>query len=129
DSASPLLPLVQGLIGSDIAYIGFAQPLSVLAGADNWKPGIADAGWYFAIQERPGHTRFGLDATAPSAPATWSDLSWQDPKLAGLTYLDPRTQPALQASPHWGASAATMAVITERLAVRIAFHVRELMTP
>ena len=127
---APLLPLVRGLITPELAYVGFAKPLAELEGDPAWKAGAtSDPGWYFAIQERPTHTRFGLDAPRPpesDATPSWQDLTWGD--FAQVPYLASTTAPARTfAGATWGASSAQTAKIVERLAVRVAFHVRELL--
>jgi len=123
-----LFPLFQGTAAPDTAYIGFAKSLAELAGADNWKPNSgADPGWYFTIQERPGHTRFGLDAApSPGTPA-WDNLAWSH--VHAEPYVDLSTPPtyAVTTPPKWGATAAGTAAIFERPAVRVSLHVRELM--
>ena len=122
----PLLPTVQGLATPELAYIGFQRPLATLAGAANWTVGSSvPIGWYFAIQERPLHTRFGLDA-ALHAHTTWADLSWDE--VLAKPYVALGTAPVgYPPKPAWRASAASMAAITERPAVRIAFHVQEML--
>ncbi len=126
-TVAPLFPMFQGMATPDLAYVGFGRSLEDLVGDPDWEPGrTTDPGWYFAIQERPGHTRFGLDATRPSPPSgEWTDLSWLDlPADARFPDLD--TPPSgFLTSPEWGATATGMAAITERPAVRAAFHVNE----
>lgn len=130
---APLMPLVRGLITPELAYVGFAKPLAELQGAPTWKAGSdLDPGWYFAIQERPTHTRFGLDAPRPpgadasDTTPSWQDLTWADFADPTATYLSKAAPTRTFAGPSWGTSSAQIATIVERLAVRVAFHVQEL---
>ncbi len=125
-----LLPLFRGLAAPDLAYVGVAKSLDELAGAPDWKPGSsADPGWYLTIQERPGHIRFGLDAEPRTGTPTWTNLSWDEVTDPGNPYvrLGHPPQRHYPATPAWRKSAASMAAITERPAVRIAIHVQELL--
>jgi hypothetical protein len=129
-NAVPLMPTVQGLATPELAYIGFARPLAALAGDPAWTPGSTlPIGWYFAIQERPMHTRFGLDATKHPTHATWPDLSWDEVSTHPYIGLGPDdiVPTGYPTTPAWRASSASMAAIVERPAVRIAFHVQELL--
>jgi hypothetical protein len=131
-SAAPLMPTVQGLATPELAYIGFQRPSAVLAGDPAWSSSLPSAppGFYFAIQERPTHTRFGLDVPTPGrAPGTmWPDLAWSDVTASPYISLDLAKAPhGFPAHPGWRASSAAMAAITERPAVRVAFHVQELL--
>jgi hypothetical protein len=127
-----VVPLFRGLAAPDVAYVGFAASLATLAGASDWKPGAtSDPGWYLTIQERPGHTRFGLDAVtqADTEPPEWVNLSWAE--VTANPYLRLGEAPARNypttPGPAWKQSAAAMAAIVERPAVRIAIHVQELL--
>jgi hypothetical protein len=112
-----LLPLFTGTCGADLAYAGFARPLAELRAGD---------GWYVTIQERPGSVRFGLDAEATGNTGTWANLSWADVEASPYLGLEPPRRP-FPATPRWAASAAHMAAITERPAVRVAIHLDELL--
>ncbi len=114
-----LLPMFRGLAAPDIAYVGFERSIAQLA---------QGLGSYLVIQERPGHIRFGLDAAKSEGTPAWTNLSWAE--VAGEHYIDlDGTRPRITSypsSPAWGASAANMAAITERPAVRVAIHLGEL---
>lgn len=122
----PLFPLIRGMCAPDTAYVGFARRLEDLAGVANWtSSGSGDPGWYFAIQERPGHIRFGLDAAKKPSPESWDDLSWGD--FEGNYARVSAPLPGFPFTPRWGSTAAATAAIAEKPAIRVAFHVQELL--
>ncbi len=112
-----ILPTFRGLAGPDILYVGFTQSLADLR---------TQLGSYFVIQERPGNTRFGLDAQATPGANTWVNLSWNDIREP-FTYLPlDRVPDGFPSQPSWGTSAAGMGAILERPAVRVSIHLDEL---
>lgn len=112
-----ILPVFRGLAGPDILYIGFTESLADLR---------TQLGTYLVIQQRPGHTRFGLDADPALGANTWVNLSWKHIPQPFM-YLSPGSGPTgFPSNPAWGFSAAAMAAILERPAVRVSIHLDEL---
>lgn len=141
-------PIFHGSLAPDIAFYGFALSYDDAIGAAT-APGVGDPGWFFALAERPGEPRFGLDEQAASAgaPREWSQLAWShlvgpsgDP--AALEYVDldtPNPDTRSIASPggaRWhadsglgpvGARGSDLAYITLQLPFRVAFHAADLL--
>ncbi|MGE0396448.1 MAG: hypothetical protein AB7T06_06995 [Kofleriaceae bacterium] len=112
-----ILPVFRGLAGPDILYVGFTQSLADLR---------TQLGAYLVIQQRPGHTRFGLDADPLPGANTWVNLSWKHIPEP-VTYLSLKNPPTgFPSNPAWGSSAGSMAAILERPAVRVSIHLDEL---
>jgi hypothetical protein len=82
--ANILLPVFLATLEPDIYLFGFDLDKEEAKGdsTDASKPG-----WFFALRERPGQIRFGLDDYTPTDPddppmpvndpANWNDLSWE----------------------------------------------------
>jgi hypothetical protein len=120
-----LYPIFRGNIGTDVTFFGFdiADPL----GSND--PTAAKPGWYFAIEEHPTETRFGLEPEKSStANPVWNDLSWEDVSLHG-SFLDPATPPAtpVREGVTWSENAAALAFILIRRPVRVAMHAQALL--
>ncbi|WP_371599925.1 hypothetical protein [Streptomyces sp. NBC_00564] len=60
-------PIFWGQVDPDVTFAGFELTRQDVEPAP---------GWYFVLAEQPTAPRFGLDAGASGALATWSDLTW-----------------------------------------------------
>ncbi len=123
-SAAPLFPLFTATLEPDIALYGFnLDPVAARGTAP-------DPGWFFVLKERPGQTRFGLDATQPAGFQTWDDLWWGQ-LTASADHVAVSANGALQPSTTspgvWGATAADMAAILFRSPVMFARHASDLL--
>jgi len=129
-------PLFRAKIDPDITLIGFALTVEEARGSSN--PDDNNPGWFFAIKERPGESRFGLDAAESPADDTatdWNDLSWghlvsTQREFDELNYIDletPLHNVADFDSMDWGANAADMAYILFQQPVFFAVHASEMI--
>jgi hypothetical protein len=132
DASVRLLPAFRHELPPDILLAGFAiSPAAIRAAPDPW---------YLVLVPPPGAPRFGLDiadANTPAVPAHARELAW--------SHMAPDSQPGAQvrfaiADPpllrgvrideaSWGASAATLAMLTYQNPVRVAIRAIELMPP
>ena len=142
--ANILLPVFLATLEPDIYLFGFDLDKEIAKGdsSDASKPG-----WFFALRERPGQIRFGLDDYTPTDPddpplpagdpANWNDLSWEHlvaNKEALNNYQADVTHPfaagtGSENSPLavWGKNAADMAYILYQNPVLFARHAQEML--
>ena len=138
------LPVFMAELDPDIYLFGFDLGVDEAKGdsSDSSKPG-----WFFALRERPGQIRFGLDDWTPANPddpdfptedpTNWNDLSWehlvnsadelqayQIDALHGFS-----SQSGTENSPLavWGKNAADMAYILYQNPVLFARHAQEML--
>jgi hypothetical protein len=137
-----VLPVFSGRIGMDCVFQGF--PLTAAdvmeSGPDRTSP------WSVVVQESLRHARFGCDDPPPDgaspALASWQDLNWAHPQLAGRGHLPVagplggRRLPASAdsaTSAVWGLNAASLAIAVQQPAFRVripvALWLRPLVTP
>jgi len=139
------LPVLTAELERDTHVWGFT--LTERAARGSTDPGRDEPGWFFALEQRPGAVRFGLDApdprfrgTAPERPRGWAELSWSHLAPAGAGPLPafarpdgPRWMleagslpgnggPGPQGEDAWGEDAAAMARITLQRPVRMLVH-------
>ena len=126
-----------GRIDRRTRFYGFDLPLPRVRGDDG------APGWFVAVEQAPGGTRFGLDAAAGdgsdlvTGATAWEDLTWghlvppggsladvgfavaRDP-LPARTHItgDPR---------HWGHNSAHQAAITYQRPFRVLIHASRLL--
>ena len=134
-------PLFKAKIEPDITFLGFDLTAEVAKGSP--VPAVNKPGWFFAIKERPGEPRFGLDEA--DAPATvtadeWDDLSWghlaatqsafdamTNINVAGALHhvqINPAKNPD---GVQWNRQSADMAHILYQAPVLIAVHADEML--
>ncbi|WP_221392469.1 hypothetical protein [Dyadobacter sp. NIV53] len=139
-----LLPVFMATLDPDIYLFGFDLDKDVAKGDshDATKPG-----WYFALRERPGQIRFGLDDWTPtdpddpafptSDPKNWNDLSWEHlvTQQSDLLNYQVDVSHAFDATSGsenlplavWGKNAADMAYILYQNPVLFARHAQEML--
>ena len=127
-------PIFRGTLEPDVTFVGFdLTPEEV----------VADAGWFFVLQQQPTEPRFGLDddpfgeGESGEIPKleTWNDLNWAHlapsaEKLKELSHVLVRSvqlAPSQSDKGSWGRNSAHMAYITKQLPVRVAIHATELI--
>jgi hypothetical protein len=71
-------PLYQAHPTDDIFFFGFDLTIDEVKGTGG------DPGWYFALQERPGEARFGLEVSPIASIETFDDVCWND-AMPGIT--------------------------------------------
>lgn len=129
DGTKIVRPLFRDFIDPDITFAGFPLTYDDVTATGPGK------GYWFVIAEHPGQPRFGLTdpdpaVTHPPLPS-WSELSWADlgPATASVTYVPSAPPPLVPpgTTRTWGASAADMAAITYRPAVRVALRASDLL--
>lgn len=130
-------PIFKAEIDPDIRFLGFELTKKIAKGNSN--PQVADPGWFFVLQERPGEPRFGLDnlsVESPDTPQKWDDVAWEH--LAEFDSLDfinlERNAPVAGAMTEtddqqffWGRNAADMAYILYQVPVMVAFHSADML--
>jgi hypothetical protein len=135
-------PVFKAKIDPDITLLGFELTAEEAKGSPNEED--AKPGWFFAIQERPGEPRYGLDDPEDGFGAlqpahNWNELSWghlaanQD-EFDALNLIDlshvlnsVNITDATDAVVHWGADSADMAYILLQVPVRIYVHASEML--
>lgn len=137
DGVAPPLeshPLFRGTLGADVTFVGFDLTREQM---------LADAGWFFVLQQQPTEPRFGLDDD-PFGPgesgvvpplATWDDLNWAHvagtaealTRLSHLPVTSTHLTPAQPVKGTWARNAAHMAFITKQPPVRVAIHAAGLL--
>ena len=127
-------PLFRGTLDADVTFVGFDLTRD---------KALADAGWFFVLQQQPTEPRFGLDddpfgpgesGTVPTLK-TWNDLNWGHiassaealNRLSHLRVTGTSLTPTQPVKGIWGRNAAHMAQITKQLPVRVAIHASELL--
>jgi hypothetical protein len=137
-------PVLAGRLERDTFFWGFE--LTEIEARGNTDPNAHRPGWFFVLEEKPGATRFGLDAPKAGlrgkAPNRWSNLSWSHLAPEGddplPTFVD-ATEPAWLADgveregnggkDAWGENAAAMARITLQRPVRMLVHADSMLPP
>jgi hypothetical protein len=114
------LPMFGGVLGADVAFVGFDLTDADLDSGD---------GWFFVLQEQPAEPRFGFDELLPGDPlpplATWSDATWEHTGTAPGGWLRIAGNPLAQAQvpgAHFVDDAAHLAAIALQKPVRVAVH-------
>jgi hypothetical protein len=73
-------PLYEAKVDPDIYFFGFDLDVTTAQGLTEGDPEDLDdrSGWFFMLEERPGHARFGLDIgeTEEDEIEVWNDLAW-----------------------------------------------------
>jgi hypothetical protein len=138
------MPLFEAKVEPDIYFIGFDLDAVEARGGDS---PADDPGWFFAIKERPGEPRFGMDDTTGAVPRmiTWNDLSWAregtasgaliklDHSLGLDTYnpaIDQENEPdPADAQAQWNPAtdAAELAYMLYRVPVLVAVHAHRML--
>jgi hypothetical protein len=90
-SGETIYPIFTAKLGTDVTLLGFDLSVNEALGK-NPEGDYINAGYFFALQERPGQLRFGLDETgAYSNMNSWNSLSW--PILFNPPVIDVGTFP------------------------------------
>ena len=120
-------PVFAGVLGSDIAFVGFE-----LTDADL----LAGDGWFFVLQEQPTEPRFGFDelraGAALPALGSWSDATWTHTGTPPGRYLHIGGNPLANKvvdGVQFVAHAGHFAAITLQKPMRVAVHARSMVQP
>ena len=122
-------PLFRGTLNPDVTFLGFDLTEHEV---------MADAGWFFVIQQQPTEPRFGMDAADFKEPlpplTTWNNLSWRhvvntEEELKALSHASVKTALPVSAIGDvvWGKNSSHQAYITLQRPVRIAIHARQMI--
>jgi hypothetical protein len=123
-------PAFTAKLGTDVTLVGFEMSKQEALG---WNGSNQfTAGYYFAMQERPGQLRFGLDEVLGLEFNSWDDLAWSqfDPLIEqlpiNLTIPPPPLEGQFGAS--WGKSSSDMATILTQLPVLFLVHSKDMIS-
>jgi hypothetical protein len=131
-----IFPAFTAKLGTDVTLVGFdITPNEALGKVEingEYEYTAANAGYYFAMQERPGQLRFGLDAlytgTQGSNATNWDALAWDylnNPAVLITNYTaDPVT---VTDGLEWGKCAADMAAILSQRPVLFLVHSKDMI--
>ena len=121
-------PVFSGVLGSDVAFVGFDLTDAELTQGD---------GWFFVLQEQPTEPRFGFDelprggsAGPASALASWSDATWEHTGTAPGDYLAIAGNPlagVVKNGARFVDHAAHLASITMQKPMRVAIHAKSML--
>jgi len=120
------LPAFAGVLGPDIAFVGFDLTDGELSQGD---------GWFFVLQEQPTEPRFGFDELGRSGDAlpalsSWSDATWEHTGTAPGGYLRITGSPLAGTElggVRFVAHAAHLATIALQKPFRVAVHARSMV--
>lgn len=118
------LPAFAGVLGDDIAFVGFNLTEVQLAEGE---------GWFFVLQEQPTEPRFGFDeALNGSLPVltSWSDATWEHVGTSGGDHLKIDGNPLVGTQfgdARFVDHAAHLASIALQKPFRVAVHARSLV--
>jgi hypothetical protein len=110
-----ITPTFNGTIDPDMAFFGF--PFTEATAT-------AGLGYYFILSEHPSEPRFGLATTVAGPGSTlqdWNDLTWSQVTVVNNHVSVAKPPTATGPGATWGADAASLAYITYRQPMRIAF--------
>jgi hypothetical protein len=118
-SGETIYPIFTAKLGTDVTLLGFDLSVNEALGT-NEQGDYINAGYFFALQERPGQLRFGLDEYSPSQSIiNWGDLSWnifEGEKILNcffdLSQEDLNLNQLEENIAEWGRSSCDMAKIT-----------------
>ena len=135
------VPVFMAELEPDIYLFGFDLDINEAKGdsTDSNKPG-----WFFAMRERPGQIRFGLDDWTPANPGdpqfpntdplNWNDLSWEhlsqdldNYHADALHTFSASTGSENHPLAVWGKNSADMAYILYQNPVLFARHAQEML--
>jgi hypothetical protein len=142
-SGETIYPIFTARLGTDVTLLGFdlsvnealgKSPVNAALGENaEWLYTADNAGYFFALQERPGQLRFGLDeeyfTSLTVRPSFWNQLSWDyigDPRVLLTAYsgfgtvINPEQMT-------WGESSAEMANILFRKQLLFLTHSNNLI--
>lgn len=118
-------PVFSGVLGSDIAFVGFDLTDVQLTEGD---------GWFFVLQEQPTEPRFGFDELARGAAvkplANWSDATWEHTTTKPGHYLRIKDNPLVNftlGGVRFVDHAAHLASITIQRPMRVAVHAKSML--
>jgi hypothetical protein len=143
-------PLYEAKVDPDIYFFGFDLTIDEAKGDSGEHPNDGP-GWFFALKERPGEPRFGLEIERSGALEIFDELTWDDvlPGVAAGQFLpatslssvilapppmpdnegkkpqhdeDVQVDAAAQSSARW-------AYLLYRAPVIVAIHADEMLTP
>jgi hypothetical protein len=122
-------PAFTAKLGTDVTLVGFEMSKQEALGWNGTNQ--FTAGYYFAMQERPGQLRFGADKAAGGAFTTWDNLSWDNFTATtqiiniATSLLDLPTNPTNGVM--WGRSSADMVNILNQLPVLFLVHCKDMI--
>jgi hypothetical protein len=128
-------PSFTAKLGTDVTLVGFKMTVNEALGkTPTGQFSTTNAGYFFAMQERPGQLRFGLDVdgTIP-AMKNWNNISWPaigNPSIISTSYTFPLTPSAfIDNLPFnsWGRSSADMAYILTQQPVLFLVHAKDMI--
>jgi hypothetical protein len=131
-----IFPEFTAKLGTDVTLVGFDITRQRALGqniAGQYQ--FNNAGYYFALQERPGQLRFGADVSGPQTPEmiTWDDLSWDLIDGSSIIKVDqewlgsPQDFEDQLAFINWGKSSADMAYILSQKPVLFLVHSKNMI--
>ncbi len=129
-------PAFTAKLGTDVRLVGFEMSKQEALGWNALNEFTTDdAGYFFALQERPGQLRFGLDEenafSSGEMPVSWDQLSWEylgNPKILNTTYSEEELVNE-ENGLVWGSSSASMASILTQLPVLFLVHSKDMIIP
>jgi hypothetical protein len=128
-------PAFTAKLGTDVTLVGFEMSKQEALGWNGSNQFTADnAGYFFALQERPGQLRFGLDREGDfSDMVTWDDLSWPaigNPALINSDILFTETPDNFvdfMTIYEWGKSSSVMAYILTQKPILFLVHSKDMI--
>lgn len=126
-----IFPEFSAKLGADITLVGFNMTRQEALGQKSTGSyTFNNAGYYFALQERPGQLRFGADESGPatSEMITWDDLSWDIIDSSSIIKVDQVWEESPQVFTdqldfiNWGKSSADMAYILSQKPILFLVH-------
>jgi hypothetical protein len=126
-----IFPEFSAKLGTDVTLVGFNMSRQTALGQNSDDQFLHNnAGYYFALQERPGQLRFGADASTNPEYTSWDHLAWDVEQLIpGLinintSLIDP---PSDSNVVPWGESSANMASILCQQPVIFLVHANDMI--
>lgn len=125
-----IFPEFTAKLGTDVTLVAFNMTRQTALGQNGDGDYLAsDAGYYFALQERPGQLRFGADAAESLDYNSWDNLHWGQMGTAQiLNTLTLIEQPNENYFSIWGKSSADMATILTQLPVLFLVHSKDMIS-
>jgi hypothetical protein len=128
-------PAFTAKLGTDVTLVGFEMSKQEALGWNGSNQFTVDnAGYFFALQERPGQLRFGADVSGTvQGMVTWDDLSWtamNNPSIINTNIPftgNPISFNDTIAMDQWGKSSAEMAYFLTQKPILFLIHSKDMM--